>query len=167
MYKFCFLYNTTCFCICICKDNIYFLKDRKAERQDVSSCVYRDGWARPYKDHFQIRLKHPGTMEISPKMKSLQRPHAWNFVFVFITLSKWAENPICNKERDGMEPLFFLEFRPIFSLLLHLQLSGENHLISWANRIINGKQCWAPVDLYSLINSYLLLRGHSLVNIAE
>lgn len=77
------------------------------------------------------------------------------------------ENP--SLSNDGrLNPNYFLwKLDLCYFLLLCLPLFGDNHLISWANKIINGKQCCAPVDLYSLINSYLLLRGHSLVNIAE
>lgn len=77
------------------------------------------------------------------------------------------ENPFHYKD-GGLNPNYFLwKLDLCYFLPLYLQLFGDNHLISWANKIINGKQCCAPVDLYSLINSYLLLRGHSLVNIAE
>lgn len=149
----------------ICKENIYFMQDtkeaplpcflicnRKGLDETIMKVISKEDW-----------IKHPQVMEIRHRIEIF----CMTLLSFPLFLQLRLENPFFN--RDGrLSPNYFIwKWDLCYCLLLYLQLFRDNHLISGANMIINGKQCWAAVDLYSLINSYLLLRGHSLVNIAE
>lgn len=133
---------------------LFLICKRRRLDETIKKVISKEGW-----------LKHPWIMDILHRMKGLQKDSAWHCFYFYYSFN-WSWRIHSLKELGDWTLTIFMEIRLIL-FFLHLQLFGDNHLICWANKIINGKQCCAAVDLYSLINSYLLLRGHSLVNIAE
>lgn len=155
-------FNITCH-IYICKENIYLMKDtreamspcflickRRGLDETIMKVVSKADW-----------MKHPWTVEILHRTKGLQKDSAWHCFYFHYFNWGWRIHSLTKMQGQTLA-VFLWKLDLYYSLLLYLQLFEDNHLISWANKIINGKQCCAPEDLYSLINSYLLLRGSQL-----